>query len=674
MKKNKKTRITAIIILAIIIFFIFFLRLVQLQITNGAKYLEYSNKRTAYTVPVAAARGEILDRYGRPLAVNRAAYCINVNAAFWPKDKLSQNKLILNITNILKKNNEKWNDTLPLSSTAPYGFLPERENDISRLKADLRLNNYATSSNVFDALKLKYELESFSDEEARIIAGIRYEMEFKGFNSSTPYVFANDVSMDTVTIIRENSADLPGITVQVEPIREYVSGDLAPHVIGTVGPIYAEEYAKLKDEGYKLSDYIGKSGIEKAFEKYLNGISGESIIEKTADNKVTNIVIKKEPIPGNTILLTIDKKLQEIAQKSLADRIEYVKRIGKEGGGKDAKGGAVAAIDVRNGEILVLASHPTYNISTFQKDYYTLLNDPLNPLFNRALNGVYPPGSTFKPCVALSGLQTGTITPTTVITCNHIYTALGSSGRGFSCLGYHGNISLESAMAVSCNIFFYEVGRRTGIDNIYKYASQLGLGQPTGVELTESTGILAGPKYRSSLGKAWYPGDTVQAAIGQSDHLFTPLQLANYIATIANEGTRYKAHLVKSIKSYNFDKTVKDTEPEILNKVEAKNEYFKNVKAAMQRVNKTGSGRHTFASYSIPTGGKTGTAQVPNGSPNAIYVAFAPVENPEIAVAVLVEHGYQGGWISEVAKDIFDEYFKNKSAIKQPDQIGVLLP
>lgn len=655
-EKFNFTRRPAIIAIIVAIIVIFIGRLFDFQVIKGAEYLEMAQRRTVRNMPVDAVRGEIYDRNGIPLAVNRTGYAIIFDKPFFPGDRQHklQNSIILSLINLLTSTNEEWIDTLPISKDAPYSFEPGREGDISRLKDFLRLSSYASADNCMSALIEKFELQDFPQQQARQIAGVRYEMQLREFSYTTQYTFARDISISTVAKIKENSVDLPGVDIKIETFREYIDGDLAPNIIGTTGPIYSDEYAQLKEKGYALNDIVGKSGIEKAMEDYLRGKKGVRSIEQNPHGAITSVNDKEPAVAGNSVYLTIDAKLQRVALDSLKSNIERLKTTKA---GSQATSGGLAVIDVRNGEVLALASYPSYDLAAYYTNYSQLASDPLSPLFDRSVRACYPPGSTFKMATAIAALESGAIEENTSFICNHVYTYFSSSGYSPKCIGWHGSENVIEALRDSCNIFFYESGRRTGIDKLNEYAALLGFGEPTGIEIPESKGILAGKKERQQRGKSWNPGDTILAAIGQSDNMFTPLQLANYVATIANGGTRYEAHLVRQITEFGSDKIVKQPEAKVAVQTGISKKTIDIVKRGMLSAAKTGTAARTFGSYAINVGAKTGSAQVPTGNANGVFVTFAPYENPEIAIAIVVEHGGSGGAIAPIAKDIYDHYF-----------------
>ena len=427
------------------------------------------------------------------------------------------------------------------------------------------------------------------------------------------------------------------------------------------GAINAEEYAALQDQGYTQNDEIGKTGIEAALESTLRGSEGEKRLDIDSDGDVTGETVTKEPENGDTVFLTIDSKLQQAAADALAEQVQAAQRQYSE-----CEGGAVVVLDTRDFSVLAAASYPTYDLSRYGSDSdYTsaLLTDENSPLLDRAFGSAFTPGSIFKPAVALAALQEGVITRNTTFTCNHVYMRFANSGYTPRCTGNHGTISVETALARSCNIFFFETGFYTTIAKMNAYCQQLGLGEKTGVEIDEVTGTLASPAEKeASTGGVWTPVDTIQAAIGQHDNLFTPAQLAAYTATIANEGTRKQVHLVDHVTDYSRSETLSTTDPAVIvdnsdySFLSAEN--LDTVQAGMRAVCTTGTARANFSDYPVAIAAKTGTAETGSASSeNTTFIAYGPYEDPEIAVAVVIDHGVQGTYSQGVAKAIFDAYF-----------------
>lgn len=682
------------IILACLIFLVmlaYVFKLVDFQIVNYTTYADSALSYTASSVKVTAARGEILDRYGRAIASNRMGYSIVFQASEFNKlENPERNEIIYRLTRIIDDNegrNEdgspKWEDSCPLvvDDLGNVEFTDD-SSAIRKMETMLELQSYATAQNCFDEMADRYEIEGLSPKIARIVMGVRLEMELYGFNSSTPFTFAGDISQQTMQIISENSNFFRGVTVEIVPIREYTNGTIAPHLIGITGKIYAEEYESLSKKGYGYNDVVGKFGVEKEYESQLRGTNGIKKIRHDDDGNVIYSEYTREPKAGNTVVLTLDSDLQQAAQESLENLIKSQQAAGIVGSGADANAGAVVVMNVNTFEVLAAATYPSFNLSTYLQDYNDLSKNPDNPLFNRALSGGYAPGSTFKPAMALCALQEYEnnkdepdpslygIDRNEKIHCDGFLILEDYNNRKFRCDGVHNDVNITQALAVSCNVFFYTIAQRIGIDNMNEYCKQLGLGAKTGVGLGEATGILAGREERQKRNLLWFTGDTLQAAIGQSDNRFTPMQICTYISTLANGGTRYSATLIKTIKSYDMSETVvgdAENNKTILAKLDASQTMMNIVKEGMRSVTEDGTASEIFENYQIKIGGKTGTADTNQSakndndqkieSPNAVFIAFAPYENPEIAVAVIGEKCGHGKVMAKVARDIFDQYF-----------------
>lgn len=683
MKKNKISRYNIISVIVVLLTVVIFSKLFNLQIVNGVTYREQSERRLLKSTSITASRGEITDRYGRPLVTSRMGFNLVAYKEYIEKEKLNQ--LILDTITILEMYDVSYYDTLPISEDGEFKFnSPDYtaetiEKNIQEFKEDNNFDNSLTAKQILTQLIKKYEIDNkYSHEEKRKIAGVRFEMELRSFNSSTPYTIATDVPMEVVSYIREQSDKFAGINVSVEPIRVNVNGTIASHVLGRVGRIYKEEYDVLKDKGYGMNDTLGKDGIEKIMETYLKGTDGVQSIEQSIDGRTLKVLETEEAIPGNNVVLTIDLELQKIAEQSLADTI---KRISTNYESYGASAGAVVVVDVNNGDILAIASYPTFNQNTFNEDYKTLLENDAKPMWNRAISGTYAPGSTFKMLTAVAALESGVTNTKEVINDLGIYRYYESSNYTPACWIFtdtgrtHGNQNVVQAIENSCNYYFYEVGRRMGIDKLTEYGEKFGLGEYTGIELTgESKGIFASREYREKIDSIWYPGDTLQAAIGQSDHLFTPIQLANYVATLANGGTRYKLHLIKEVKSETDSKTILKNEPEVVATVNISDENYKAIIDGMKAVSETGTASNVFADYPIPVGGKTGTASVPVGTANALFVAVAPLDDPQIAIAIVIEHGGHGNYAAPIAKNIISYYMQLDTVPETTIPQNILIP
>ncbi len=660
--RESTLRLVIMFIVIGLTFACFIVALINLQIGQGAYYKELSEKRISTTETVSAARGNVYDRNGEPLITNRNGYNISMSKALFNQTK-DQNQTILELLALLDSYKTAHNDTLPITATEPFALDRSTESASAALddlieKMELEEKEISAQT-ILNKLYEKYEIStSYTPKQKRALAGVRYEMELREFSMSNPFVLAEDVSIDAVIAISERSVEYPCVTVETAAYREYTDPTIAPHLLGRIGKIWAEEYPELKEQGYDMNDLVGKEGIEKAMESYLRGTDGTRMIERNAQGEVLNVNMISEPTQGDSVILTIDKQLQITTQNALRDVINDLQRYKETA---DANVGAAVVVQVDTGEVLASASYPTYNLAEYTKNYNTLLKDETQPLFNRAFNGTYAPGSTFKMATAIAVLQEGIATSTTKILDEGIYKKYPDYQP--KCWRYtdygqtHGSVNVSEALRDSCNYYFYKTADEMGIENLNKYCTQLGLGSKTGLELNESTGTLAGPESRAAMGGEWYPGDTLQAAIGQSDNLFTPVQLATYLATIVNGGTRYKTHLVKEVKDSSTGRDVMVNNPDVVSELEISDTNMQAIMQGMYLTAAEGTAANVFANYPVNIGCKTGTASVSKGTANGIFVAFAPFEDPEIAVSVVVEHGAHGNSIAPIAKKIFDQYF-----------------
>lgn len=644
-----------IAILTVAVLVLFVSRLMQIQIVDAEIYKAQLYNRRISTQVIKAVRGEIVDSSGTPFAANRMGYDVIIDMAFFPSNKemAEQNKIILDLITLLEQQKEEWNDSLPVSRRAPFSFESGYDDEIARLKKMIGVLEYATADDAMYWLVAKYKLEDYSTADARKIAGVRYDMEQRGFNMQTPYTFASDVDISTVIMVKERSYEFLGVDVIESASRYNPVGDIAPHLIGTVGPIYQEEYAELKEKGYALNDVVGKSGIEKALEDYLRGTDGKREIFTDSYGDVIEANESLAPIPGNTVKLTINSSMQRIAQEALEAQIKFLAATAPAGKGKEADSGAVVAIEIKTGKVLAAATYPSYDLNSYKQNYQMIAQDPSLPLVNRAINGQYAPGSTFKPCVSLAGLRSGVIDEFSTVNCTMSYSLYPQ----FKCLDFHGPISVNRALSLSCNIFFYDVGRRATIDVIDETAAHLGLGESTGIEVLEALGQRSNPVIKKATRKEdWFEGDTIQTAIGQYLSLYSPLQLANYAATIGNKGNRMKLTLVDEIWDYSMSNLIQPFEPVVADRMSDYDpEFFDIVTRGMVSASRTGSARGTFANYPVDVAAKTGTPETVD-LPNSTFICFAPADDPQIAVAVVIEKGWHGYTGASVAKALFDEY------------------
>ncbi len=680
--KNGKFRAIFVVALVLLVFFCYLVTMIRLQLVNGDYYKEQSKQKIYSTETITASRGSIYDCNGVSLVTNTTGYCIKFTRALMPVEQ--QNDIILSLIGLMEEHKAAYYDHLPLSAQEPYQWTNTdfSSKEMKALLATLKLEGKPSAAEAMEGLIEKYDLEKFSPADQRKIAGVRYEMTQTTFSLFNPYEFAANVDVDIVAAVKQLSDEFPGVDIDTQPIRSYTDPSIAPHLLGYVGKIYAEEYEALAQKGYKMNDTIGKAGIEKAMESQLKGSDGTRVIERDSDGKVLNVTTLEEAKSGNNVVLTIDSNIQKVAQNSLKECIDTIVRRSGEPGrdGEDANAGAVVAINIHSGAILASATYPTYTQTEYDTNYNKLLADETKPLFNRAFNGTYAPGSTFKMASGIAALEEGVINVKEQIRDTGIFTKYAPSytprcwvytdyGRG------HGLQNIVDALKNSCNYYFYEVADRMGIDSLNRYCRKLGLGVKTGVEIGEEDGVLAGPAYRQTIDEIWYPGDTLQAAIGQSDNLFTPLQLANYVSTIVNGGTRYSTHLVQGIYDATSGVCVQEEKIKVMDNLKMKDENYHAIMDGMLACATTGTAAGVFGySYAITAGAKTGTASVPKGTANGIFVAFAPADDPQIAVSVVVEHGAHGNYVGSVARDIFDAYFAGVEVGDTLTQENTLLP
>lgn len=667
--KSGRSVFAIIIIFAVILGFA--AKLFTIQVRDNKYFLGLNNSVKTYTVPIEAARGEIVDRNGNALVTNRQGNSIVLNAVYFPtsQDNAKRNQIICALIKLFEKNGEEYVNNLPLEFDSGGNIrFTDDEEAIKTMKSKdmLNLQNYATAQNCYDAVMEKYEIEGYDKETALKIGNIRYELTRLLFSYENPVTIADDVSDETVAQIKEDQVTYQGADVQVVAYREYVDSTVAPHILGTVRKINAEEYKEKKDDGYKITDQIGESGIEQAMESELRGIAGELTITIDSDGNTTEEVTKK-PVQGNTVVLTIDRDLQILAQNKLKEICDKVDEY--------SSAGAVVVEDCNSGEILAAASYPTFDLDDYYDKYNELASNSRNPLWSRFALGTYAPGSTFKPVTACAALESGKITPSTTYTCNGQQVFYG---QPFQCLygKAHGTENVRTALRDSCNMFFYNCALDIGIEAIDQYATAFGLGQKTGIEIAESSGNLSSPENRENTGGIWRIGDTMLTAIGMSDNLFTPLQLANYNATLANGGTRYQVHLVKAIIS-TATGTVTEKEKTVEDTVVLSDTTLENVKKGMRLVATEGAPSYLFNQLDIDVACKTGTSEIEGADGkkrnNGFLNTFAPYDNPEISVSTAVELAGSGTETAEITSEIIKYWYQNNTDAKGNQKVGMLL-
>ena len=754
---NKNQLLRRLLVLGCLLLLCFGLaggQLVQLQLVNGESYLRRSAEFLTTTSTVSAARGEILDRYGRPMVTNQTGFSlVLIYASFW-EDNESRFETLLDLANRVKADGAAdtadtaegdatdggedttdttdttasdsgavLNDTLPITETAPFEYVGESGssernslstyikdsaetlglgavqeavaaaqtaneqnpqydadgNEIDQVAA-LDATTVISASEFISAMRSYLEENAgmptgLSDTDARTLVGLYYSMRQVNFSNSTTFTLADNVSMDLIAYIKEHHQDYEGVDVESEAVRQY-NTTYAAHLLGTVGPMYAEEWNGTDNggpysekQGYTMNDTIGKTGLERALEEYLHGTAGSRTMETDLGSgaALEDEANSSAPQPGDNVITTIDLELQAVAEESLANYVSGYQR-----------GGAAVALDPNTGEVLAMASYPTYDRENFNRDYDEIEADSRSPQLNRATQGLYPPGSTFKVLSAIAALEEGVIDANTTFTCTGVF-ELG--GQEFACNNHDTPMTLDVTQAIkySCNTFFYNVGQRLTGEHLEDWCDRFGLGNVTGIEIDESTGHAAGPTYRDIMRKAdptlreWQGGDDVNAAIGQSDNAFTPLQLANYMAAVINGGTLYKPTLVKNIKTYDYSDVVEESEPEILGTIEFSDATWNLVMQGMNEVTaEGGTAATTFADYPIAVGGKTGSAEMTENRDgveinytNGLFIAFAPFDDPEIVVCVVGEGAGHGSAVAPVVRDIFDAYF----AEEEPDTV-----
>lgn len=659
-------------IILCIIAIIFVIQLFNIQIINGASYREQAENKIVRTESISASRGEIYDRNGVLLATNKLTYNIEFYRTKVGTDLT--NNAIKDLVDILESNGDSVYSTFPINNSLDNfsdEYLEDEELKNTFL-SKIKLDSSASFNDVIDYYTKLYAIEDFEYEDKIKIIKVKYEANLNGYSLFNSAIIAKNISKNSVAQIEEQKSKLYGFNIVSVPQRYYISDDFACHILGYVSKINTTEYAKLKDGGYTINSMIGKAGVEESMENYLKGIDGVKKVVTDSLGNVTSETVTKEAESGNNVTLTIDYRIQNVVENALKSTLQNLKSGAlSKNPIPEAQSGSCVVLDVETGEVLAMSSYPTYNINSFingikTEQWNNLINDVQKPMFNRAISGTYSPGSTYKMLMGIAGLEAGGITV------DELYTDPGIYPYAYQpkCWIYtahhitHGTINLAGALKGSCNSYFYEVGRRIGIEEIVKWAKNFGLGQKTGIELSgEASGNIAGDG-----AKTWSLGDTLSASIGQSTNLFTPIQLANYISAIANGGTLNKVSLIKNVgndiksvsltdvANYSKEFTGVDFKTKELN---IDSSYINAIKEGMYAVTTEtgGTAADIFADSKVEVAGKTGTAQVSSGANNAIFVGFAPYDNPKIAVVAIVEHGDEGYYLAPMVKEITNAYF-----------------
>lgn len=653
------------------------IQLFNLQIVNGAEYRETSNTRLSREGKIEAARGSILDRTGSTLVSTDMGFSVEMYKTNVENDVL--NDSILLMTNILKQNGDSYINPFPICIN-PYGFMFNTEEELAEWRETYDIPDTASPEEAFYLFRDKYEIDNENPEEILQILAIRYAITTQGYSTTKSIEISDSITWQSAVQLGEMGQELTGVSVVQEPIRKYHTGSLASHIIGYVQTMRKENLQEFEARGdtyeYEVNDKVGQTGIEKVFEEYLRGEDGIKQIDMSVDGTITGEYTTKEATGGANIVLTIDANLQRIAEQALAANIEKIK-TGGFGDVYDANGGSVVVMDVNSGEVLAMANCPDYYPEDFYKgisrEKLNEYNDPIKaPLYNRAIQSPYAPGSTFKMITAVAALESGVTNTTEKINDNGRYPAghqpacwlFNSYGRG------HGWLNVSGAIEKSCNYFFFEVSNRMGIDTLEKYVRFYGLGSKTGIELSgEKAGSVANRADTEAKGETWTVGYTLNASIGQGENNFTPIQMARYISMIANGGKKLDVTVVKDVILSNgtyvarseIDAFVKDK----LGLQEDTSEDFKISESTTRSVldgmlsvtdDAGGTAYQVFQDFNIKVGGKTGSAEV-GEKVNAWFVGFAPFDNPEIAVVVTVENGGHGYYTAEVVRELVAEYF-----------------
>ena len=639
--------------IAVCLVYAIILLVVQIK---GWKNPPVTDDENIKTVTVAGLRGEIFDRNGKLLVGNSTSYNLIYEYGAMPNTYREINAELLAISRAIKStgNTEK----LTKSYSVLVGEYPNLSfhSDLSDPDSDryfyfynrVLLNNDLDADITAEELvkyyvkKYKLSAEVYDNAEMTFLINQWYDMERCRFGAFQAYTIAEDVNQNLINFIEESS--ITGATFTTMAKRVYLYEGIASHILGQVGKINAEDAEYYSELGYPMNALVGKSGCEEAFESYLHGQDGKMVIKYDEYGNIIEKYYETEPISGNDVYLTIDIDLQIAAEKGLAENIKQI---------SGTNAGAITALDANSGAVLAIASYPTFDLTRFdEQEYIDFLNtNTANPWLNRALNGVYAPGSTYKVGVALAALEEGAIDLSTRYTCNHVFPKYHQP----TCLGNHGATNVVGAIKDSCNIFFYYIGELMGLESINPYTRALGLGQKTGIEISEKAGSIAGPQYFES----WGVGNDLSGAIGQSTHGYTPLQLSVYMSTVVNGGTRYRAHLLDSVRTFYNEDVVFEQRSEVLNTVEfSESTYNILIEGMRQVVEGSSTLTNAFRDLPVAVGGKTGTAEVDGQKANALLTCFAPLDDPEIVVTCIIEEGESGGRTSTAIKRVFEEYFK----------------
>ena len=681
-------RYEVLMIFVCIVGIIYIYKLFDLQVVNGASYREQSEKRLVREVTTSAPRGNIYDRYGKLMVTSETGY--NVQLYYTKIDKVTLNNNLLKLASILEENGDSYYNNFPIDFET---FEFNKSEEAAKVwKKSIGVDEDATVQDVIKFYIKKYEIKQIEMDDIRKIITLRYEIATKGYSSYRPVTLAKNISEKSMLRLEEQGNNLSGVNVVTQPTRKYLTESVASHILGYVGPISSTELETRKELGYSQNDIIGKTGIEATFEEFLRGTNGRKRIEMNSNGVIVGETETVESVMGNSVVLTLDMDLQAKAEEVLEKYIKEIQNGGFAETFKDATAGSLVVLDTKTSEVLALASYPTYNpqefsdgISNSEYDKYFTAND--KPMYNRAIQGAYSPGSTYKPLTAIAAIESGAVT----VKENIVDKGRHEQGHKPVCWiysdygGTHGPVDVATALKVSCNYYFYEVGYRMGIDTLSKYTKLFGLGRKTGIEVIgESTGVVASREYinklteRDGKKRTWMIADTLSASIGQSYNSFTPIQMAYYIATLANKGVKNELTLLKDVITADGESVSGDLVNSTVDaKIKKEEQEYGDLNISPDTINavfegmrsvtgeRGGTAYSTFSSFPIEVAGKTGTATASSGSPNAWFVGFAPYHDPEIAVVCVIEHGGHGSYTAPPVKEVMEEYFGYNNTVDE---------
>lgn len=682
-------RIIGVSIVFVFICLIYIVRMVNIRVNAAPK----QDNADTYVreEKILAVRGEIYDRNGVKLVSNKYSYNFVFDYEAMSVDRKGRNIAILAAVNALENTDnmdKRVESSFPFSGEYPnYSYSEEAldtnsniyyrllkriaqnelEDESPKNKQDLTAayleefykespEAFPKASEIVDYYIHKYKLDETDKDKNRIyenscidkIFRVVYDMEVNDFSPYTPYILAKDVDMSFITHVKEKN--IVGSTFNITYSRVYNYPGYASHILGRTGRIYEEDWEYYNSLGYEMNAIVGVDGCEYAFEEYLRGVDGIMIVTEDKKGNVIDRRIETPAIAGKDVYLTIDINLQIAAEDGLRDNIEYVNMTY----GAEAEAGAAIALDPHNGGVLAIASYPTYDLTTFSQDYDKLASDKANPLNNRALLGLYAPGSTFKLGMVAAGIHSGVVDANTKINCTGAY-AYYDHPKCWVYPGNHGNLDASGAIEVSCNCYFYEIGRLMGIEVMNDYCKSLGFAEKTGIELYEAMGNLAGPDSTAN----WNAGETIRAAIGQSTNTFTPIQLASYVSTLLNGGERYATHLLFEVREYGTGEVYLACEKNLLSNMDISNDVLDPIKLGMKKMIESSSNVNRYMKgIPVTVGGKTGTAQLGGGIvDNGLFVCAAPYNDPDITICTIVEKAGGGSYSARCAADILKAFY-----------------